>query len=51
MSNEQKRLYIRNNCHPFKSVALVLLQAPIWISFSVAVRNMCYVLPQISPGE
>ncbi|XP_068972975.1 cytochrome c oxidase assembly protein COX18, mitochondrial [Bombus flavifrons] len=50
MSNEQKRLYVRDNCHPFKSVAMVLLQAPIWISFSVAVRNMCYVLPQISPA-
>lgn len=49
-SKEQKKLYIRENCHPFKSVAIVLLQAPIWISFSVAIRNMCFMLPQIDPA-
>ncbi|KAF3426407.1 hypothetical protein E2986_06268 [Frieseomelitta varia] len=49
-SKEQKKLYIRENCHPFKTVAIVLLQAPIWISLSVAIRNMCYMLPQIDPA-
>lgn len=47
-NKEQKQLYIKNNCHPFKSVAIILLQAPIWISFSVAVRNICYMLPQVN---
>ncbi|XP_016908746.2 cytochrome c oxidase assembly protein COX18, mitochondrial [Apis cerana] len=47
-NKEQKQLYIKNNCHPFKSVAIILLQTPIWISFSVAVRNICYMLPQVN---
>ncbi|CAK9830503.1 Cytochrome c oxidase assembly protein COX18, mitochondrial [Anthophora retusa] len=45
-SQERKELYQRENCHPFKSVAILLLQAPVWISFSVAVRNMSYMLPK-----
>ncbi|KOC59511.1 Mitochondrial inner membrane protein COX18 [Habropoda laboriosa] len=46
---EANKLYQRENCHPFKSVAIILLQAPIWLSFSVAVRNMSYMLPERTP--
>ncbi|CAK9820679.1 Cytochrome c oxidase assembly protein COX18, mitochondrial [Anthophora plagiata] len=45
-NQEQRELHQRENCHPFKSVAILLLQAPVWISFSVAVRNMSYMLPK-----
>ncbi|XP_017765761.1 PREDICTED: mitochondrial inner membrane protein COX18 [Eufriesea mexicana] len=43
---KQKELYLRENCHPFKTIAVILLQAPVWVGFSVAIRNMCFVLPQ-----
>lgn len=33
-------LYIRDNCHPFKASLLVWVQLPLWISFSLALRNM-----------
>ncbi|CAL7933950.1 unnamed protein product [Xylocopa violacea] len=48
MTKEQKELYERENCHPLKSLVITLIQAPIWVSFSVAMRNMCYMLPQIN---
>ncbi|XP_076766415.1 cytochrome c oxidase assembly protein COX18, mitochondrial [Xylocopa sonorina] len=48
MSKEQRELFERENCHPLKSLVITILQAPIWISFSVAMRNMCYMLPQVN---
>ncbi|CAK9796352.1 Cytochrome c oxidase assembly protein COX18, mitochondrial [Anthophora quadrimaculata] len=48
-NQEQRELHQRENCHPFKSVATLLLQAPVWISYSVAVRNMAYILPERNP--
>nr|XP_046261557.1 cytochrome c oxidase assembly protein COX18, mitochondrial isoform X2 [Scatophagus argus] len=33
-------LYIRDNCHPFKASVLVWVQLPLWISLSLALRNM-----------
>ncbi|XP_029960832.1 cytochrome c oxidase assembly protein COX18, mitochondrial [Salarias fasciatus] len=33
-------LYIRDNCHPFKASLLVWVQLPLWISFSLALRNL-----------
>lgn len=33
-------LYIRDNCHPFKASILVLVQVPIWISLSLALREL-----------
>lgn len=33
-------LYIRDNCHPFKASTLVLVQVPIWISLSLALREL-----------
>lgn len=33
-------LYIRDNCHPFKTSVLVLVQVPVWISLSLALRDL-----------
>lgn len=34
------QLYIRDNCHPFKASLLVWVQLPLWISISLALRNL-----------
>ncbi|KAM6923504.1 cytochrome c oxidase assembly protein COX18, mitochondrial [Xenentodon cancila] len=34
------QLYIRDNCHPFKASLLVWIQLPLWVGFSLALRNM-----------
>ncbi|XP_072307539.1 cytochrome c oxidase assembly protein COX18, mitochondrial isoform X2 [Eucyclogobius newberryi] len=33
-------LYVRDNCHPFKASILVLVQVPVWISLSLALRDI-----------
>lgn len=33
-------LYVRDNCHPFKASILVLVQIPVWISLSWALRDL-----------
>ncbi|XP_044270525.1 cytochrome c oxidase assembly protein COX18, mitochondrial isoform X1 [Tribolium madens] len=35
----------RENCHPFKSTLLIFFQIPLWISLSVSLRNLVYMLP------
>lgn len=39
------KLIVRDNCHPFKASLLVLFQIPMWISFSISLRNLVYMLP------
>ncbi|KAK2848690.1 hypothetical protein Q5P01_008524 [Channa striata] len=34
------QLYIRENCHPFKASLLVWIQLPLWVSMSLALRNL-----------
>jgi hypothetical protein len=34
-----------NNCHPMKSLCLALIQVPVWICFSSALRNIVFGLP------
>ncbi|KAL6117180.1 cox18 [Pungitius sinensis] len=34
------QLYIRDNCHPFKASLLIWVQLPLWISVSLALRNL-----------
>lgn len=41
-----RRLVEENNCHPYRSISLALLQAPVWICFSSAIRNVVYQVPQ-----
>ena len=39
-------LYVRDNCHPFKASLLIWVQIPLWISVSLALRNL-----SINPGK
>ncbi|XP_023015149.2 cytochrome c oxidase assembly protein COX18, mitochondrial [Leptinotarsa decemlineata] len=39
------KLIVRDNCHPFKASLLLWFQIPMWISLSVALRNLVYMLP------
>ncbi|KAL3060945.1 hypothetical protein OYC64_009204 [Pagothenia borchgrevinki] len=34
------QLYVRENCHPFKASLLIWVQLPLWISLSLALRNL-----------
>lgn len=43
-------LIVRDNCHPMKGLVLVLVQFPLWVTISVAFRNLCYMLPHYSPN-
>lgn len=36
---------MRENCHPFKTILLLFFQIPLWISLSVSLRNLVYMLP------
>ncbi|KAL1517796.1 hypothetical protein ABEB36_001520 [Hypothenemus hampei] len=38
-------LIVRDNCHPLKTTVLLWIQIPLWISFSVSLRNLVYMLP------
>ncbi|XP_037560016.1 cytochrome c oxidase assembly protein COX18, mitochondrial [Dermacentor silvarum] len=40
-----QRLVVRDNCHPMKAAVVVLFQLPLWVSLSVALRNMAFMLP------
>ncbi|XP_067851671.1 cytochrome c oxidase assembly protein COX18, mitochondrial isoform X2 [Heptranchias perlo] len=33
-------LYVRDNCHPFKTSLLIWVQLPLWIFISIALRNL-----------
>ncbi|RZC35292.1 60KD IMP domain containing protein [Asbolus verrucosus] len=41
-----KTLIERDNCHPFKTTLLVFFQIPLWVSLSVSLRNLVYMLPK-----
>ncbi|XP_064458077.1 cytochrome c oxidase assembly protein COX18, mitochondrial-like [Ornithodoros turicata] len=45
LKKQINKLIIRDNCHPFKSTVVMLVQIPVWISFSVALRNMAFMMP------
>ncbi|XP_063931071.1 cytochrome c oxidase assembly protein COX18, mitochondrial-like isoform X2 [Zophobas morio] len=38
-------LIARENCHPFKTTLLVFFQLPLWVSLSISLRNLVYMLP------
>ncbi|GIY29235.1 cytochrome c oxidase assembly protein COX18, mitochondrial [Caerostris darwini] len=40
---------IRDNCHPFKTVLLVLFQIPMWIIFSISLRNLTFTSLHSNP--
>ncbi|XP_043264561.1 cytochrome c oxidase assembly protein COX18, mitochondrial [Colletes gigas] len=45
VSKEWKELIIKENCHPLKIVVMGILQMPVWVGFSFALRNICFMLP------
>ncbi|XP_029676642.1 cytochrome c oxidase assembly protein COX18, mitochondrial [Formica exsecta] len=46
MKKQWNKLIVRENCHPAKASILVLVQIPLWISLSMSIRNLCYILPK-----
>lgn len=36
---------VRDNCHPFKAGLLIWFQLPLWICFSVSLRNLVNRMP------
>ena len=46
-----KDMYIRDNCHPMKTMLVAWLQLPMWFSMSFALRNMAGVLPMRGGGN
>ena len=46
LKKQWNKLIIRDNCHPVKASLLIWFQIPLWISFSVALRNLAYKLPE-----
>lgn len=46
-----KDLYIRDNCHPFKASVVMVVQIPMWICLSFALRNMSGFVPYSAEGE
>ncbi|XP_054648100.1 uncharacterized protein LOC129189930 isoform X1 [Dunckerocampus dactyliophorus] len=45
------QLYVRDNCHPFKASLLVWVQLPLWISLSLALRNLSLEESDLFPPE
>ncbi|XP_012537074.1 cytochrome c oxidase assembly protein COX18, mitochondrial isoform X2 [Monomorium pharaonis] len=46
VKKQWNKLIVRENCHPLKASLLVLAQIPLWISLSMSIRNLCYMLPK-----
>ena len=40
-----QKLYIRDNCHPAKIIALSLIHYGVLVSQTFAISNLCYMLP------
>lgn len=45
MKKQWNILIVRENCHPVKASLLIWFQIPMWICFSVTLRNLVYMLP------
>ncbi|KAH9383667.1 hypothetical protein HPB48_025419 [Haemaphysalis longicornis] len=51
LKKQLQRLVVRDNCHPMKGALVVLFQLPLWVSLSVALRNMAFMLPYQDLGK
>ncbi|KAI1319218.1 Mitochondrial inner membrane protein oxa1l [Mortierella claussenii] len=50
-SSQTQELFAKNDCNPLKSLMLPLLQAPVMISFYLALRDMAHLpVPQFQEG-
>uniref|UniRef100_A0A672KPD5 Cytochrome c oxidase assembly factor COX18 n=1 Tax=Sinocyclocheilus grahami TaxID=75366 RepID=A0A672KPD5_SINGR len=43
-------LYVRDNCHPFKASLLIWVQLPMWVCFSLALRNLSLGMGHVPLG-
>ncbi|XP_072549808.1 cytochrome c oxidase assembly protein COX18, mitochondrial [Salminus brasiliensis] len=43
-------LYVRDNCHPFKTSVLIWVQLPMWVCVSLALRNLSLGTGHVSTG-
>lgn len=50
MKQQYQKLVIKDNCHPFKIVLLAIIQMPVWICFSVSLRNLTFNPSFVSSG-
>ncbi|KRT78446.1 hypothetical protein AMK59_8011, partial [Oryctes borbonicus] len=46
LKQQWNKLIIRDNCHPFKASLLLWFQIPLWVSYSMSLRNLVYMLPK-----
>ncbi|KAL0104427.1 hypothetical protein PUN28_017275 [Cardiocondyla obscurior] len=46
VKKQWNKLIVQENCHPAKASLVVLVQIPLWISLSMSIRNLCYMLPK-----
>ena len=51
MKRLRRDMYIRENCHPAKTTVLAWVQIPMWVSLSLALRNMAGALPIKGTGK
>ncbi|XP_066156904.1 cytochrome c oxidase assembly protein COX18, mitochondrial [Euwallacea fornicatus] len=47
MKKQWNKLIERDNCHPLKTTVLLWFQIPLWVSLSVSIRNLVYMLPEV----
>ncbi|XP_066250233.1 cytochrome c oxidase assembly protein COX18, mitochondrial [Euwallacea similis] len=47
MKKQWTKLIERDNCHPLKTTVLLWFQIPLWVSLSISVRNLVYMLPEV----
>ena len=46
MKTQWNKLIVRDNCHPMKATVLIFLQVPLWVTYSVSIRNLIFMLPE-----
>ncbi|XP_043273791.1 cytochrome c oxidase assembly protein COX18, mitochondrial [Venturia canescens] len=42
---QKQKLIEKENCHPMKTFILAIVQIPMWITLTTALRNLCFILP------
>ncbi|KAK7864601.1 hypothetical protein R5R35_003191 [Gryllus longicercus] len=50
MKKQWREMIVKENCHPAKAGLLMLVQVPMWISLSLSLRNLVFMLPTPDPA-
>lgn len=48
LNKQWKNLIVKENCHPMKSAVVLIVQLPLWIFQSMALRNLIFMQPDPS---